>query len=167
MDNKKNFRSGSNKGGNQRRGYRNVGFVVLVILFLFIVLTAIDQPSSLTTIPISQAIADQNHGDYSTLNVNGDEIDITKTGASTATLKAYKDPNSSLKAEGFNLNKSTVEFKPASSSSSVLATIGESLLPVILISLVLYFMLRSAQGQGNQALSFGKSRARLYGKRKR
>ena len=27
-------------------------------------------------------------------------------------------------------------------------------------------MLRSAQGQGNQALSFGKSRARLYGNEK-
>jgi cell division protease FtsH len=36
-------------------------------------------------------------------------------------------------------------------------------LPVILIAGILYFMLRSAQGQGNQALSFGKSRARLYG----
>lgn len=35
-----------------------------------------------------------------------------------------------------------------------------------LIGALLYFMLRSAQGQGNQALSFGKSRARLYGNEK-
>jgi cell division protease FtsH len=168
MDNKKSFRSSSsNHGGNGRRGYRNIGFIVLVILFLFIVLTAIDgQSGTLTTIPISQAISNQNKGQYSKLEVNGNEIDITKAGSSSVTLKTFKDPNASLKSEGFNLSKSTVSFKPSSSSSSVLTTIGESLLPVILISLVLYFMLRSAQGQGNQALSFGKSRARLYGNEK-
>ena len=43
---------------------------------------------------------------------------------------------------------------------------GLSILPVILISVVLFIMLCSAQGQGNQALSFGKSRARLYGNEK-
>ena len=42
----------------------------------------------------------------------------------------------------------------------------ETLGPVILIGILLYVMLRSAQGQGNQALSFGKSRARLYGNEK-
>ena len=36
----------------------------------------------------------------------------------------------------------------------------------MLIGGLLYFMMRSAQGQGNQALSFGKSRARLYGNEK-
>jgi cell division protease FtsH len=39
-------------------------------------------------------------------------------------------------------------------------------LPVLLIGGLLYFVLKSAQGQGNQALSFGKSRARLYGNEK-
>jgi cell division protease FtsH len=167
MDNKKTFRSGSNRGGNNgRRGYRNIGFIALIVLFIFIVLSAIGQPSSLTTVPISQAVTDQNRGQYQKLDVNGSEIDITKVGSSKPALKTFKDPNASLKSEGFNLSKSTVSFKPSSSSNSTLVNIGESLLPVILISLVLYFMLRSAQGQGNQALSFGKSRARLYGNEK-
>jgi cell division protease FtsH len=39
-------------------------------------------------------------------------------------------------------------------------------LPVIIIVLVLVFMLRSAQGQGNQAMGFGKSTAKLYGNEK-
>ena len=43
---------------------------------------------------------------------------------------------------------------------------AESVIPVVMIAGVLYFMLKSAQGQGNQALSFGKSRARLYGNEK-
>jgi cell division protease FtsH len=169
MDNKKSFRSSSSNGGGKgRRGYRNIGFIILIILFLFIILTAIDgQSQTLTTIPISQAVSAQNHGAYSKLDVNGSEIDITKAGSSKPTLKTFKDPNASIKSEGFNLSKSTVSFKPGSSSSSTLLTdMAETLIPVILISLVLFFMLRSAQGQGNQALSFGKSRARLYGNEK-
>jgi cell division protease FtsH len=167
MDDKKKFRSANNRGGgNQRRGFRNVGFIALIILFVLIIVAAYDQPSTLTTIPISEAVAAQNDGQYHNLLVNGNEVDITKVGSSTATLRTYKDPNASLKSEGFSLSRSVVSYKPSSSSSSTLETIGESILPVILISLVLYFMLRSAQGQGNQALSFGKSRARLYGNEK-
>src|SRR5205085_3144553 len=56
--------------------------------------------------------------------------------------------------------------KSPSSASNTWENVGISILPVIIISLVLFFMIRSAQGQGNQALSFGKSRARLYGNEK-
>jgi cell division protease FtsH len=166
MDNKKTYRSPNNKGGSGRRGFRNIGFIALIVLFILIIFAAYDQPSALTSIPISQAIAQQNAGQYKTLLVNGNEVDITKVGSNTPTLKTIKDPNSSLKAEGFNLSKSAVTFKQQSSSSATFETIGIDILPVILICAVLYFMLRSAQGQGNQALSFGKSRARLYGNEK-
>ncbi len=37
-----------------------------------------------------------------------------------------------------------------------------SLLPVLLIGAFLYFMFRQAQGTNNQAMSFGKSRARMF-----
>jgi cell division protease FtsH len=37
-----------------------------------------------------------------------------------------------------------------------------ALLPVILIGLILFFMFRQAQGTNNQAMSFGKSRARMF-----
>src|SRR3990167_6899622 len=40
------------------------------------------------------------------------------------------------------------------------------ILEVIIIAAILILMFRSAQGQCNQALSFGKSRARLYGNEK-
>jgi cell division protease FtsH len=45
-------------------------------------------------------------------------------------------------------------------------SLASTIIPIVLIAGVLYFMLRSAQGQGNQALSFGKSKARLYGNEK-
>ena len=155
-----------NRNSNNRRGVKNAGFVAILVLLALIIFTAYNQPSSLKTIPLTQAVAQSNAGKYSNITVNGNELDITEKGKSSPTLKSYSDPNSGLKQQGFNFSKVTVTYKPQNSSTSAWVTIGESVIPVIIIAAVLFFMLRSAQGQGNQALSFGKSRARLYGNEK-
>jgi cell division protease FtsH len=167
MDNgKKNFRPANGRGNNSRKGMRNAGFIALLILIGLIVWTASSQGTALQTTSLSSAIADANAGKYSKILVNGNELEITKKGADHATLKSYKDVNSTLKEEGFNTSKVEVSFKPQSSTGSTVANLAIGLLPVLLIGGLLLFMLRSAQGQGNQALSFGKSRARLYGNEK-
>jgi cell division protease FtsH len=164
-NNKKSFRS-PNRGGNGRRGFKGVGFIALLILFGLIIFAAYGQGPSLENIPLTRVVQEANNGQYSKMEVSGNELSITKKGDDKATIKSYKDPNSSLKDEGVNLSKVQVSYKPSSSTGSMLANVGMSLLPVLIISLVLFFMLRSAQGQGNQAMSFGKSRARLYGNEK-
>jgi cell division protease FtsH len=164
MDNKKSFRS-NNKGGNGRRGFRNVGFVALLILFGLIIFAAFGQPSTTKTIPLTEAVSQSNEGKYQKIVIAGNELSITKKGEDQVSLKSYKDPNTSLKDEGFNASKVEVSYKPEA-KSSLLENLAISILPVLLIGIVLFIMLRSAQGQGNQALSFGKSRARLYGNEK-
>jgi len=165
MDNKP-FRPQLGRDNNNRKGFKNFGFIALVILIVLVIFAAYGQASTLQQIPITQAITNTNAGKYSQITVNGNELDITPKGQSKATLKAYSDPNSSLKSEGFNFSKVTVNYKASSSTSSTWENIGISIIPVVLIGFLLFFMLRSAQGQGNQALSFGKSRARLYGNEK-
>jgi cell division protease FtsH len=166
MDNK-SFRPqrGGRDAGN-KKGFKNFGFIALIVLIVLIVFAAYGRSSALKQIPITQAITNTNAGKYSQILVNGNELDITPNGDTKATIKSFKDPNASLKDEGFNTSKVTVTYKAASSASSTWENIGISILPVILIGGLLFFMLRSAQGQGNQALSFGKSRARLYGNEK-
>jgi cell division protease FtsH len=161
---KKSFRS-PNRGGNGRRSYKGVGFVALLVLFGLIIYAATGQSGTLKTIPLTETIANANKNQYSKIEVSGNEMKITKKGDDQPTIKSFKDPNASLKEEGLKANVE-VSYKAASSAGSTLANIGISLLPVLIISLVLFFMLRSAQGQGNQAMSFGKSRARLYGNEK-
>lgn len=164
---KKPFRGKQSKGGKGNRGFRNASFIAIVIFILIILFATYGQPTSLKEIPITQAVSQANDGKYSKVLVNGDELDITKKGDKTATLKAYTDPNVSLKDEGFDLGKTTFQYKPQSTTGTTLATIGlEYVLPVVGLGLVFFFLIRSAQGQGNQALSFGKSRARLYGNEK-
>ena len=50
----------------------------------------------------------------------------------------------------------------ASDSSQWLSLLVTALLPMLLIGALLFFMFRQAQGTNNQALSFGKSRARMF-----
>jgi cell division protease FtsH len=53
------------------------------------------------------------------------------------------------------------EVKKPSDLSGILTFLGY-MLPALLVVGVIYFMLRQAQGTNNQALSFGKSRARMF-----
>ncbi len=149
-----------------RRGMKNAGFIALLVLIGLIVIAASNQPNVLKSIPITTAVQQANSGQYSKIIVINNELQITKKGEAKATLRSYLEPNATLKDEGFDYSKVTIEPKAISSGTSGWVTLAESIVPVILIGGLLYFMLRSAQGQGNQALSFGKSRARLYGNEK-
>lgn len=167
MDNgKKSFRPNSNRSGTGRRSYKSFGFVALLVLFGLVIYFAYGQSPEIKSIPLSQAISDAESGKYSKIEVGGNEILITPKGEKKPTLKSFKDPNATLKEEGFDTSQVEVTFKPESSAGSTFAGLAVTLLPVAIIIGFLFFMLRSAQGQGNQALSFGKSRARLYGNEK-
>ncbi|HSX32099.1 MAG TPA: ATP-dependent zinc metalloprotease FtsH [Candidatus Saccharimonadales bacterium] len=163
---KKTFRNNPKRPGANKRSYRSAGFIALLVLFGLIIFAAYGQSGGLKPIPMSEAVRDSNAGKYSKIELSGNELTITKKGESKPSAKTYIEPNATLREEGFNLNAVTVDPKPQSSTSSTVASIAISLLPVIIIAGLLFFMLRSAQGQGNQALSFGKSRARLYGNEK-
>lgn len=152
-----------NSGG---RGFKNVGFVALLVLVALISYAAYKQPTTLKEIPLTTAINDANAGHYKKIELSGNELDITKKGDAHATLKAIKEDAISLKDEGLNYSKVDVTIKPASSTGQILGSLAINIIPVVLIGGLLYFMLKSAQGQGNQAMSFGKSRARLYGNEK-
>jgi cell division protease FtsH len=55
-----------------------------------------------------------------------------------------------------------IDFQPESATFSLLGSVFLSLLPVVLIGGFFFYMMRQAQGTNNQALSFGKSRARMF-----
>ncbi len=158
-----------NQPGNdysKRRGFKNVGFLALLILIGLILFTAYNQPSKLESVPFSQVIMQANEGEIKRIDVKGNELEITMQGEDAPSATSRKEGGSSLYEQGLTNREVEVNVQPESSSGDMWAQIGISLLPVILICAALFFMLRSAQGQGNQAMSFGKSKARLYGNEK-
>jgi cell division protease FtsH len=166
MDPKKSFRSKKPGSQNNRRNFKNIGFVAMLLLIAAVVFAAYNQPSQLKEVPYSQVVSESNEGKYDKLTISGSKVEVTEDGKETATLLSQKDPNSTLSEDGIDTSKVAFEYKTPSEGGGIWAQLGISLLPVILIGFILFFMLRSAQGQGNQAMSFGKSRARLYGNEK-
>ncbi len=167
--NKKPLDINSKKSSGGKRYFKNIGFIILLVLFgLVLFASSTQNNSNIKTIPLTEMISNANKGEYKSLTViaNSNEVDITPKNSNTASLKTYTDPNVSLKSLGLDYSKVQVNYKPQTSSTSVWLSILDSVLPVLIIAGILFFILRSAQGQGNQALSFGKSRARLYGNEK-
>jgi cell division protease FtsH len=160
---KKSTPKATKPSNDRSRAIKNIVFVSLLVLVGLVIVAASNQSTSLKEIPLTQAVQNANAGDYSKITVSGNEIDIIKRGDTAATLKAFTEPNATLKDEGLDYTKVAIVAKDASSNYATWLTIAGTVVPMLFIGGLLYFMLRSAQGQGNQALSFGKSRARLYG----
>jgi len=155
------------KGGTpNRKGMKNAGFIAILVLFGLIAIAASNQQPALKTIDVSQAIAQANDGKYEKILVKGNELQITEKDKKDPTLKTYIEPTATLKEQGFKTEKFNLSASPASNGGSPWLNAATAILPILLIGGFLYFILRSAQGQGNQAMSFGKSKARLYGNEK-
>jgi cell division protease FtsH len=163
---KKPFRSKKPGGNDGRKNIKNFGFIAMLVLIGAIIFSAYNQPAQLEEVPYSQVVQKANEGEYDKLTISGSMIEITPQGEEEPTLISQKDPNSTLVEDGIDPAQVTIEYESPSEGGGIWAQLGIALLPVILIGFILFFMLRSAQGQGNQAMSFGKSRARLYGNEK-
>lgn len=163
---KKQFRMSSGSGGDQRRNrFKNAGFIALLVLFGLIIYAAFNQPTDLKDVPFSQVVQDSNSGKVKRIEVSNNQLIITPKNETKPTLRSYKEDGSSIYEQGLAQGKVELVNKPKSNDSLWVGLIT-SVLPVIIIAVILIFMFRSAQGQGNQALSFGKSKARLYGNEK-
>lgn len=159
-------RSGGKRPPAGRNG-KNIGFIALIALIVIIAISAFNQPSTLKDIPISQVVKEANAGQYEKIEVRGQLLTITKKDDKKPSLKSIMEEGATTMDQGINSQKVTIAAKPTTSTTSTVIGFGLSyILPVLLIGGLLVWMMRSAQGQGNQALSFGKSRARLYGNEK-
>jgi cell division protease FtsH len=145
-----------------------MAFLALVVLFGLVAIAAYNQPSGMKDVPLSQVLQQANSGQVKQITLKGDELNVTKKGDDKPTERAFKEANVSIYDQGLkkNIDGLTVNPQPASDTNSLWISLASGIIPVVLIGGVLFFMMRSAQGQGNQAMSFGKSKARLYGNEK-
>jgi len=164
MDKKK---SPQKKPDDKKKLYKNLGFAIIVALFVGVFLISFNRPAELAEKPYNDVMNRANRGEVSKLVVSGDKIEVTLKDQDKPSERTRGESGASVYGPGGLTNRDvTVEFKAASSSGATFTALLINLLPVIIIVGVLIFLLRSAQGQGNQAMGFGKSSARLYGNEK-
>jgi len=155
-------------GPPKKNNIKNAGFIILLLIFGLIIFASYNNKPKLQEVPLSTVMQQANEGKIKKITIIGNEkLEITKQGEDKPSQRSVKETYSSIFDQGLNKNaKVEISPKEASNSGSMWANLGLTLLPVLIIVGVLVFMMRSAQGQGNQALGFGKSKARLYGNEK-
>lgn len=147
-------------------------FMRLTIFWSFIVvvglvLWAVYSPQqNLKDVALSDVISRANKGEISKIQIEGNALTITPKGSDKATEKSVKEGGSNIYEQGLEQGKAEVTVKEPSDTSNTLWNIAGILIPVLLFGGFFYLMFRQAQGQSNQAMGFGRSKARLYGNEK-
>jgi cell division protease FtsH len=128
------------------------------------------QSPSVPEVDISQAQQDVNAGRIKSVAIVANKATLqfkdsdthkeqtTVPEPDTILSKTVQDYNSTHLAS----DQVALKFQENSQTLSVVGSIVLSLLPVLLIGGFFFYMMRQAQGTNNQALSFGKSRARMF-----
>jgi cell division protease FtsH len=145
-------------------------WVIIMVAMLVLFFTFVQRGAQPTEIPISQVVADAKAGIVTEITVREESTNITvcygpcKTGEQKT---ATREPGNTTMRE-YLTNAGVPEDKmpkinveKASSWGQYIGILG-FLLPTLILVAVFVFMMRQAQGTNNQAMSFGKSRARLF-----
>lgn len=141
-------------------------FWIILVVSTLIVLAYTTPQENLKKVPISTVIEQANKGELSKIEGQGNDLKITTEGQEKATEKSFIQGGVSSLLKNDVLNekgRSVISDSAPSGTGDAIWAVASVLLPVILIGLLFLFMMRQAQGQNNQALGFGKSKAKLYG----
>ncbi len=151
--------------GKRMSNMVRLGLFWLVLVASTLAVIALTSPQeSLKQVSLKSVTERANKGEISKIEIEGDDVKVTPKGQDKATEKSTKEPNSSIYEQGLNKDANVdVNIKKPSETGNAIWAATSILLPVVLIGLLFLFMMRQAQGQNNQALGFGKSKAKLYG----
>ncbi|MCA9879286.1 MAG: ATP-dependent zinc metalloprotease FtsH, partial [Thermomicrobiales bacterium] len=146
-------------------------WIVLIVALLAMWATFIGTDAAPTPRSIGQVAQEVRDGKVQTLVQSDGSREVRVKYAQEAgrrdavtTIPAETDLLTVLKTYGVDpssLPPGMIEFQPASSWGAWLSTLS-FILPTLFLVGIFIFMMRQSQGSNNQAMSFGKSRARLF-----
>lgn len=151
---------------------RNQSYVIYLLLFVAIIVMAFysfSQRSSAETLTINQIAADIRAGKISEIEESENRLRVKyladareglSNKESTATL-VEQLINLGVTQEDLSPEKIRIVIKAPSPWIGVLTALGY-ILPFLLIGGAFFFIFRQAQGSNNAAMSFGKSKARMF-----
>lgn len=150
---------------------RNQSYVVYLLLFVAIiamVMYSFSQRGSTSEVSINQLAEDIKNQRVTKIEEDDNRLKITYKDLSEAL--SNKEPSATLVEQLLNLGvtqeqlhpeRIKIIIKPPSAWVGVLTALGY-ILPFLILIGAFFFIFRQAQGSNNAAMSFGKSRARMF-----
>ena len=127
------------------------------------------QSPSAAVVSYDKAVSEIQAGQISKVTINGDTATIEKPDKTQETVNIGANDNGVFQKTILDYNATRPEnqrvvlsLQKESQTFGIIGSVLLSLLPVLLIGGFFVYMMRQAQGTNNQALSFGKSRARMF-----
>ena len=169
------------KSSSASNSFRGAIFVILLILAgAFIFNNLASDSAQKTEVPLSDIIARANDpdGDIEKITVTGNIVDVTLKGKNEPTETSRKDSSGTLyelglvnhcaELTGEELTECSkkypaIEYKENVDTWGIILDIAITVIPILAIILFLSYMMKQAQASNNQSMSFGKSRAKVYG----
>ena len=145
------------------------GFVYLLILVAIVAILWSYRSQSPQTeeLAISELAAKIKADEVEEITVDDDGREMTVELKNGTTILSQKEASATLEevlavygVEPAQLESVRIQIEKTSDWTSIIAMLSW-ILPALLFAGIFFFMLRQAQGSNNQALSFGKSRARM------
>jgi len=118
---------------------------------------------------ISQVVEEIRSGQVKRVTISGDTATVLKVDNTTETVNISTTDGGAFQKQILDYNATQpqgrqveLSLQKDSQTFGIIGSVLLSLLPVLLIGGFFVYMMRQAQGTNNQALSFGKSRARMF-----
>lgn len=155
---------------NGKNGIKQVarfGLFWAIIIFVALIFYAVLFPAAnLKEAALSDVVRRANEGKIAKLEIQGNDIKVTGKDQNKPTERSVKE-SGSIYEQGLHKDaKVEVKVIPPSTTGETMWNLAVMVVPVLIIVVFFMFMMRQAQGQNNQAMGFGKSKARLYGEDK-
>jgi len=150
---------------------RNQSYIIYLLLFIAIismVVYSFGQRGNTSEVSINQLAADIKSGKVT--KIEGDEDSLSITYKDLTESVATKEADATLVEQLLSLgvtqdqldpSKLKILIQPPSAWLGVFTALGY-ILPFLLLIGAFFFIFRQAQGSNNAAMSFGKSRARMF-----
>ena len=151
---------------------RSQSFIIYVLLFTAIIamvyFTVNQQNAKVVDIPINQLAADIREGKVKSITEDDSRLQITYK--NNDQKSSTKDPNTPLITQLIDLGVTpddlavediSVDIKLPGSFLGIISILSY-ILPFIILIALFWFIFRQAQGSNTAALSFGKSKARMF-----
>ncbi len=172
------MRPGAN---NKSNTVRSILFTFILLCFgAFLIANMNYGDTKKDEVPISDVIqrANDPEGNIAKITVTGNSLDITLKGKDKPTEISRKDPSGTLYDQGLinycdglegeeltgcQETYPVIEYKEDVDVWGIVLNIALTVLPIVALVFFFSWMMKQANAANNQSMSFGKSRARLYG----
>ena len=152
---------------------RNQSYIIYIMLFIAIIamvfFTFNQQSDDDSRIPINQLATDIKAGQVDTIIEDDSQLEITYKNSDDIKIST-KDPSSPLIEQLVELGVTPEELSAENISIEIklpspllgIVSIASYILPFVIFLGLFWFIFRQAQGSNNAAISFGKSKARMF-----